>query len=130
MTIPEADIFSVAEQRLAWTGERQAVLARDIANISTPGFVAQDVAPFQTVLAGQTGVRLEQTDPGHMAGTIDAGGAGRVQVRDAARTADKNAVRLEDQVTKVADTEAMYASVTAIYKKYMTMFDTALGKGS
>jgi flagellar basal body rod protein FlgB len=47
-----------------------------------------------------------------------------------ATTADRNGVRLEDQLMKVADTETQNATVTAIFKKYMTMFIEALGKAS
>ncbi len=31
---------------------------------------------------------------------------------------------------KVADTEQLNSTVTAIFKKYMSMFNTALGKAS
>jgi flagellar basal body rod protein FlgB len=48
----------------------------------------------------------------------------------AIRTTDRNGVRLEEQLMKVADTEMLNATVTAIFKKYMTMFNEALGKSS
>ena len=31
---------------------------------------------------------------------------------------------------KVADTETLHSTVTAIFKTYMTLFNTALGKAS
>ena len=33
-------LFDLARKRLAWTEQRQSVLARNIANASTPGFQA------------------------------------------------------------------------------------------
>ena len=33
-------LFALAEQRLAWTDQRQAVLAQNIANASMPGYQA------------------------------------------------------------------------------------------
>jgi flagellar basal-body rod protein FlgB len=130
MSLFQTDIFSVAEKRLAWTSERQAVLARNIANLSTPGFQAMDSPNFQQTLEGSTGVQPVRTDPKHLAGTIDAGMSARPVPEATATTADKNGVRLEEQLMRVADTETLHSTVTAIFKTYMTMFNTALGKAS
>jgi flagellar basal-body rod protein FlgB len=126
----QPQIFDVAEKRLAWASERQAVLARNIANVSTPGFQAKDMPDFQQVLGGTLGVRPVRTNPNHMDGTIDPGMSARSVTETTARTADKNGVRLEEQLMKVADTETLHSTVTAIFKSYMTMFNTALGKAS
>lgn len=126
----QPQIFDLAEKRLAWASERQAVLARNIANVSTPGFQAQDLPDFQSVLGGTVGVQPVRTDPNHMEGTIDPGMSARALTETTARTADKNGVRLEEQLMKVADTETLNSTVTAIFKSYMTMFNVALGKAS
>ena len=122
------DIFSLAERRLSWASERQSVLARNIANLDTPGFQAADERDFQKILGGATGVQPTRTDPGHLQGTVDPGMMGRPDKETTIRSADKNGVRLEEQLMKVADTETIHSTVTAIYKKYMAMFTTALGK--
>jgi flagellar basal-body rod protein FlgB len=126
----QPQIFDLAEKRLAWASERQAVLARNIANISTPGFQAMDSPDFQKVLSGTLGVQPVRTDPNHMAGTIDPGMTARSVPETTARTADKNNVRLEGQLMKVADTETLHSTVTAIFKTYAAMFNIALGKAS
>jgi flagellar basal-body rod protein FlgB len=128
MSSLQPQIFELAEQRLAWASERQAVLARNIANLSTPGFQAADAPDFQKVLSGTSGIQPVRTDPSHLAGTIDPGMTARPIAEHATSSADKNNVRLEEQLMKVADTETMHSTVTAIFKSYMTMFNTALGK--
>jgi flagellar basal-body rod protein FlgB len=128
MSPSQPDIFTVAEKRLAWASERQAVLARNIANLSTPGFQAMDSPAFQQVMAGTLGVQPVRTAPNHLAGTIDPGMTTRPVRVAAANTLDRNGVRLEDQLMKVADTETLHATVTAIFKKYASMFNIALGK--
>lgn len=130
MSPVQPPIFDLAEKRLTWASERQAVLARNIANLSTPGFQAADLPDFQAVLDGTQGVQPMRTDPKHLEGTIDPGMSARSVPEATARTADKNGVRLEEQLMKVADTETMNSTVTAIFKSYMTMFNTALGKAS
>jgi flagellar basal body rod protein FlgB len=67
MSLFQTELFDVAEKRLVWAGERQAVLARNIANLSTPGFQASDTPDFQQTLAGSTGIQPVRTDPAHMA---------------------------------------------------------------
>ena len=47
------DVFALAEKRLEWTGQRQSVLAQNIANVNTPGYTARDVKSFDQVLAAQ-----------------------------------------------------------------------------
>ena len=130
MALFQTELFSAAEKRLAWASERQTVLARNIANLSTPGFQAKDAPDFKHVLNGATGIQPVRTAVNHLAGTIDPGMSARPVVETTARTADKNGVRLEEQLMKVADTETLNATVTAIFKKYMTMFNEALGKGA
>jgi flagellar basal-body rod protein FlgB len=124
------DIFSLAEKRLAWAGERQTLLARNIANLDTPGFQALDSRDFRRMLSGAAGVQPVRTAPNHLTGTVDPGMTSRPERGLAARTADKNGVSLEEQLMKVADTESIHSTVTAIYKKYATMFTAALGRAS
>jgi flagellar basal-body rod protein FlgB len=122
------ELFTLAERRLAWTSERQTLLARDLANLSTPGFQSVDAPNFLSVLKQAGGVRPLRTSANHLEGTIDPGSSMR-PVRDIRpRTADNNGVRLEEQLMKVADTETLHATVTTIYKKYMSMLSTALGR--
>lgn len=124
------DIFALAEQRLVWASERQAVLARDIANLSTPGYQAKDMPDFQQALNGSLGVQPVRTDPAHMAGTIDPGLSARPVTETTSLTPDKNGVGLEQELMKVADTETLNSTVTTIFRTYMAMFNTALGKSS
>ena len=130
MSLSQPDIFDAAERRLAWTSERQVVLARDIANLSTPGFQAEDVTPFEKFLSGSVGVQIARTAPNHLEGTAGTGLSAHAIHKAGTRTSSKNGVRLEDQLMKVADTETLHATVTSIYKKYVAMFGTALGRSS
>src|SRR5271166_1357419 len=65
-------LFDLAEKRLAWTAQRQTVLAANIANANTPGFEARDVTSFAQVLSGTGTMAPAQTQPGHMSGTLSA----------------------------------------------------------
>jgi flagellar basal-body rod protein FlgB len=123
-------LFDLAEKRLNWTAQRQTVLATNIANANTPGFQGRDVQSFDKVLAGVTPMGPAQTQAGHMAGTAPAGLASLITDPPQARALDGNTVTLDEQLTKVADTETTQTLVTSIWKQYMGMFNTALGRSS
>jgi flagellar basal-body rod protein FlgB len=122
-------LFDLAQQRLAWTDRRQEVLAQNIANLNTPNWQAKDLKPFAQALAGIAAPALARTDPGHLAGTQDTGTQSLLTIQASAREPDGNAVSLDDQLTKVADTATSQAIATTLYKKYMSMFSLALGYG-
>jgi len=120
-------LFDLAEKRLAWTAQRQTVLATNIANANTPGFQGRDVASFAKVLAGTTTLGAALTQPGHIAGTAPANLASLITEPPSARALDGNTIAIDEQLTKVADTETTQSLVTSIWKKYMGMFSMALG---
>jgi flagellar basal-body rod protein FlgB len=123
-------LFDLAEKRLAWTAQRQNVLATNIANANTPAFQGRDVESFAKILGGQTAVEPILTQPGHMAGTAPNGLASLITDPPKARALDGNTVTLDEQLTKVADTETTQTLVTGIWKKYIGMFSMALGRSS
>ncbi len=127
-------LFDLAERRLAWTDRRQQVLAQNIANLNTPNWQAKDLKPFaqtlkQATLAGAAAPALARTDPEHLAGTQDTAAQSLLMPHPSARQPDGNAVSLDDQLTKVADTATAQNIATTLYKKYMSMFSLALGYG-
>jgi flagellar basal-body rod protein FlgB len=121
-------LFDLAEKRLQWTAQRQGVLAANIANANTPAFQARDVESFASVLAGQGSLEPAVTRPGHLAGATPSGLASPTRNPAKARGVDGNSVALDQQLTKVADTETTQSLVTTVWKKYMGMFSMALGR--
>ncbi len=83
-------LLRLAASRLAWIDRRQGVLAQNIANANTPGYVARDVQPFAQSMARAL-TPLAMTSPLHLAGT-DAvpGAAGPRARRSARRTATRS----------------------------------------
>lgn len=127
--VGSADIglFRLAEQRLAWVGRRQELLAQNVANANTPGYQPRDLAPFAKALAhADPGAALARTDPMHIAvtGTLQSDRPTRPRERGP----DGNGVSMEDQLTKVADTSNTQELVANLYRKYQGMFRTALGR--
>lgn len=112
--------------RLDHLGGRQARIAENIANASTPGFVPRDVdvKRFEEAVAraAQRSVSgrlpMARTHEGHMT----PGGGVNAVVRTVSRpdsetTLDGNAVVLEEQTMRAAETRMQYESSLALYQK-------------
>lgn len=128
-------LFRLAERRLAWVDRRQELLAQNIANADTPAYTARDLPPFERALQRTapgtipgTASALSQTSPLHLAGTGAATGGSVAPTRPHERTPDGNAVSIEEELTKVADTAGMHDLTSGLYRKYMGLFRTALGR--
>src|SRR5690242_2037327 len=98
--------IALAERRMAWLEARQRVLAQNIANADTPGYRPHDLRPFAQVLARAGGVGLARTDARHLASARDA--EARPDRLAAERAPNGNAVALDQQALKVADTDTAH----------------------
>jgi len=125
MDVGKIGLFQLAEQRLAWSNQRQSVLAQNIANADTPGWKARDIQPFAQQLA-TAGTAIARTDPAHLAPPASAAAAASVARGE--RSPDGNGIALDDQLAKVTDTESMHDLTGDLYKKYMGFFRLAIGR--
>jgi len=114
--------FGMLRARLDQLSERQRLIAENIANASTPGYRPRDVdtAGFERMLAsaagGRGGVTLVRTNPGHMTASGSAE-ARIVTLDDSETTIDGNAVVLEEQMARAAETRMQFETGIALYQK-------------
>jgi len=126
MDLGAAPYFELLRERLDQLGQRQRLIAENIANASTPGYVPRDLdaSAFQRALDAQGGVRLARTNAGHMA----PGGAPTAQIvtrADSETTLDGNAVVLEEQTVRAAETRMQYETALALYQKGLQLLRMA-----
>ncbi len=123
--------IALAERRLAWLEARQRVLAQNIAHADTPGYQPRDLRGFaQTLLSAAPPALPARTDPRHLG---PAGGGDPRAVADrrtalAERSRDGNAVSLDQQALKVADTDTAHSLATGLHRRYLGLFRTAFGR--
>ncbi|WP_203077032.1 flagellar basal body rod protein FlgB [Falsiroseomonas ponticola] len=122
------DVLALAQRRLAWLDRRTVVLAQNIANADTPAYRPRDVVPFAQVLSAAGAPPLARTSPAHLRGTGQAT-AGTAQDRALAETApDGNAVSLDREAVRVAETDTAHALAMAVHRSVMGMVRLALGR--
>jgi flagellar basal-body rod protein FlgB len=125
MDIADLPLFALADKRLAWVDTRQSLLAQNIANADTPHYQSRDVKPFALALA-QAGVALARTNPAHLAPPRN--GAFGASALIAELSPDGNAVSLDKELVKVADTDGVHELVTNLNKKYQNLLRTTIGR--
>ena len=136
MDIGHIPLFAAFSKRMAWLTARQTVLAENVANANTPGYMAKDLKEldFKSMLASGNGasngaLRLAADQPGHIAPASANNPARVVQVADD-QSLSGNGVSLESQMMKVSTNASEYALVTTLYKQNITMIKTVLGGGA
>jgi flagellar basal-body rod protein FlgB len=133
MDLTKIPLLEAMTKRMSWLGERQSVLAQNIANADTPGYVAKDVQPpsFAELVTGAAAkLPMAVTEPGHITPVSDDGGFKITGNKPKERSLDGNAVQLEDQMMKVSDTANDYALTTSLYRQQLGLIKLALGHSS
>jgi flagellar basal-body rod protein FlgB len=120
--------ISLAERRLAWLDARQRVLAQNIAHADTPGYRPRDLPDFAGLVQRGNGrsVGLARTDQQHLAAAHDP--RARVDRRAVDATPNGNAVSLDREAMKVADTDNAHALAIGLHRRWLGLFRTALGR--
>jgi flagellar basal-body rod protein FlgB len=119
------DLLSLGRSRLTWLEQRQQVLASNVANADTPGYAPRDVTPFQGAL-GQFDITPTVTNAAHIGAR-----SGSTQITTRApseRSLNGNGLSLDHELEQIADLGDQQHLAVNLYTKYMTMFQTALGK--
>ncbi|MGD2133741.1 MAG: flagellar basal body rod protein [Maricaulaceae bacterium] len=133
MRLDAIPVFSALKDALDYNSARSRVLAVNVANSDTPGFTPQDIAEgdFAAALGeAQTGGRgrtvIARTNPGHMAPPTTDAEIWRVAAApDSETTLDGNAVVLEEQMAKVAETRMRYEAALGLYQKTLGLIRIA-----
>lgn len=135
MELSQIPLIGLLQQRMSWLNSRQAVLSQNVANADTPGYTARDIKPidFAQALKGAQGSQyaggLMTTNARHIQiAPPDSAPFGDTTAPDTEANPTGNTVSLEQEMIKVADTQAQYQAATNLYSKAVDMLRTAIGK--
>ena len=132
----QISVFQLMKSRMQMLGERQKIIAQNVANVSTPGYVPGDIdqkafaATLQRMAgksAGPGRTAMVATQAGHMAPNHGSG-APALSVQkspDSETTLDGNSVVVEEQMLKMAESRLAYDAAIGFYQKSMQMLRMA-----
>jgi flagellar basal-body rod protein FlgB len=124
-------LFRAMAKRMSWLGEREKVLAQNVANADTPGYVPQDLKQqsFRDLLGGSVRPTLAATNAKHFTSSARAAGGFATAVDKGAETTPSgNRVSLEQEMMKVGETATQHHLVTSLYRRQLGMLRAALGR--
>jgi flagellar basal-body rod protein FlgB len=132
MNIQDVKVVRMLSDKMTWLSQRQRVLAENVANADTPGYVAKDLKKVdfgKAADAGRFSVELATTHSTHISVSRLNGKLGPVQEdQSAAETSPTgNSVVIEEELIKVADNVGQHQLITSLYKKQLGMYRMALG---
>lgn len=125
-------LLGALKTRMNWLGDRQKVVAENVANASTPGFKPHDMSAqdFGALVQGQQpegNLGLTMTNSMHMAPeTPFSPGAKVVTSLDSETTMDGNSVVLEEQMLKMAESRLQFQAAVGFYEKSLNMVRMAI----
>jgi len=119
-------VFSLASQRASWLSARETTIASNVANANTPGYRAQDVTPFASVLQ-RLQLPMETTAPGHIKPESLAGAKLRVKPSDSWDVVySGNSVNLEQEMLKAGEVGSAHALDVGVVRSFHQMLMNAV----
>lgn len=119
------NLMSIAAKRIDYLEHSQNVLAQNIANIDTPGYIPKSPMTFTDMLNDRS-VSMSITHRNDLTPADDSS-VGSSDSSITERAPDGNAVSLDQELAAVARTQIDQQYAVNIYKSYIGMFTTALG---
>lgn len=130
MAVTDSGLLDLLAGRMAWLNRRTGVLAQNVANASTPGYKAKDLAPFtfhDALKEASGGMKI--TNPRHIVpASFAATGSAAKKMRSPEVVASGNSVELDQQMMEVSKTAVDYQAQAGIYHKIVALFRSAIGK--
>ena len=121
-----AEAMSLAEalnDKMNYLAARQSIVAGNIANSSTPYYLAKDIEYTAKPSNSSISAGMVTTNAKHMTGgSFKSAGAGYKQVEDKTFIRnDGNSVRTDEQMLKLANIQQEHAMATRLFAKHMAL---------
>ncbi|WP_299592135.1 FlgB family protein [uncultured Tateyamaria sp.] len=123
-------VFESAQAMAVHAGQRQAVIAQNVANADTPGYIARDMPSFADTYAPAENVAFRQrtSRSAHMNGSASNGVDGIVMQDKSFASPDGNTVSLETEMLRATEVKRQHDRSLAIYKSALNILRSSLGR--
>ena len=119
-------LFDITSQHNQWLAARQSVIASNVANANTPGYLAADLRPFAEIMAA-TKLEMAATAKGHLLpdSPLSAASAEKRPGSTWDIVHSGNSVSMEKELMKVSEVSGTYSLNTSIIKAFQRMMLTS-----
>jgi flagellar basal-body rod protein FlgB len=125
----DLNVFQTAHALAVHAGQRQAIVAQNVANADTPGYRARDIAPFAKMVSNDGasgGMRASRT--GHLNGAPKDELIWGITTPTGAMDPNGNSVSVEKEMLKGVEIKRQHDLALAIYKSSLNILRTSLGR--
>lgn len=134
MDFNDLPILQMMTKKMSWLSRRTEVISQNVANVDTPNYKGRDLkeVSFADLVRNErnTGTFApRQTHALHLIGTkplmpfADKPAPDRYE-----STIDGNDVSVEQQLTRLGETQMSYQMTLNVYRKHLDMIRTAIGR--
>ncbi|SFT95631.1 FlgB family protein [Sedimentitalea nanhaiensis] len=123
------NVFKTAHAMATHAGQRQAIVAQNVANADTPDYKARDIKPFAEVFQGDASAGMRASRAGHLGGAAVSGGAWQTFTSEEQTDPNGNSVSVELELLKGVEIKRQHDRALAIYKSSLSILRTSLGRG-
>ena len=136
MDLNNLTVFNMAKQNMNYLSLKEKVIAGNIANASTPNYLAKDITKpsfIDNIKVNKPLLELNKTNSKHLGELKSV--ANKNQLKNMAviytpkptdsLTIDGNGVILEDQMNEASKASSEYKKMITIYNSYKKMLSTA-----
>ena len=134
MDIFNLAVFRMAQMKMQWVGQRQALIAENIANANTPGYQAKDLKALDFKALAEQAITpqpaLAVTNPDHIQiPTTEGPYPGEVNKHTFSTSLNGNPVSVQEEMQKVSDDRMDYNYALNLVRKNLQMLKMATGNG-
>lgn len=123
-------LFQHAGALARHSAARQSIVARNVANVDTPGYKAEDMKGFAEVLSnhmGKSGPR--STRELHVIRGPSQSGYEVVPTSTSEAKPNGNTVSIEAEMLKAVEVERRHSRALAVYQASLDILKTSIGRG-
>jgi flagellar basal-body rod protein FlgB len=128
MGVADIPLLGQIKGRLGWLDARQRVIAENVANADTPGFVGRDLkqpTDFAAAMRSGGGLQMVRTNAPISRRPVQPVRFAPTKSPDSETTLDGNSVVVEEQMLKMAESRMAYDAAIGFYQKSMSMIRMA-----
>ncbi|WP_170428511.1 FlgB family protein [Ruegeria arenilitoris] len=124
----DLNVFKTAYAMATHAGQRQSVIARNMANADTPGYQPRDIEAFQKAFEN-TGKMdaMAATRAGHLNGVTGPQPWAEYEVAPSGDP-NGNGVSIEEEMFKAIEVKRQHDRALTIYKSSMNILRSSLGR--
>jgi flagellar basal-body rod protein FlgB len=109
-------LVKAMNHRMNYLVDRQGIITGNIANASTPGYIARDLS-FKKLVDFKPGLKIDRTNPRHLTAQGSGSATGEVEMDYTHIRHDGNSVKLDEQILKMNEVQLGFTTVTRLYQK-------------